>query len=59
MGIHKLDDNLNVTNKLLSETGTDKYLRNETAVNYNLSETKDKKVLEASNVLSVTLGVKW
>ena len=44
MGIHKLDDNLNVTNKLLSETGTDTYLRNETAVNYNLSETVISRV---------------
>lgn len=63
---YKLDDNLNVTNKLLSETGTDTYLRNETAINYNLSETVSVGFSNTytedpidNNVLSVTLGVKW
>ena len=63
---YKLNDTLNVTNKLLTETGTDTYLRNETAVNYSLS---DKVSLGFSNtytedpidnnVLSITIGVKW
>jgi putative salt-induced outer membrane protein YdiY len=63
---YKLNDTLNVTNKLLTETGTDTYLRNETAINYSLS---DKVSLGFSNtytedpidnnVLSVTIGVKW
>jgi putative salt-induced outer membrane protein YdiY len=63
---YKLDDNLNVTNKLLHETGTDTYLRNETAINYNLSEaitvgfsnTYTEDPID-NNVLSITLGVKW
>lgn len=63
---YKLNDTLNVTNKLLTETGTDTYLRNETSVNYSLS---DKVSLGFSNtytedpidnnVLSITIGVKW
>ncbi len=63
---YKLDDNLNVTNKLLSETGTDTYLRNETAINYSLTETVSVGFSNTytedpidNNVLSVTLGVKW
>ena len=63
---YKLDDNLNVTNKLLHETGSDTYLRNETAINYNLSEaitvgfsnTYTEDPID-NNVLSITLGVKW
>lgn len=63
---YKLNDSLNITNKLLNETGTDTYLRNETAINYSLN---DKVSLGFSNtytedpvnnnVLSVTIGVKW
>ena len=63
---YKLDDNLNVTNKLLHETGSDTYLRNETAINYNLSEaitvgfsnTYTEDPID-NNVLSITIGVKW
>tara|TARA_Y100001937_G_scaffold39280_1_gene55873 strand:- start:2158 stop:2820 length:663 start_codon:yes stop_codon:yes gene_type:complete len=63
---YKLQDNLSITNKLLSELGTDTYLRNETAINYSLTETvsigfsntytEDPK---DNNVLSITIGVKW
>ena len=63
---YKLGDNLNVTNKLLSETGTDNYLRNETGLNYNLTETVSIGFSNTytedpidNNVLSVTIGVKW
>ena len=63
---YKLGDNLNVTNKLLSETGTDTYLRNETAINYSLTETVSVGFSNTytedpidNNVLSITLGVKW
>ena len=63
---YKLGENLNVTNKLLSETGTDKYLRNETSLNYSLTEkvslgfsnTYTEDPID-NNVLSVTIGVKW
>lgn len=63
---YKLDKNLNVTNKLLHESGTDTYLRNETAINYNLSEAVTVGLSNTytedpidNNVLSITLGVKW
>ena len=63
---YKLGDNLNVTNKLLSETGTDNYLRNETGLNYNLTDTVSIGFSNTytedpidNNVLSVTIGVKW
>jgi len=63
---YKLNDTLNVTNKLLTETGTDTYLRNETAINYSLNEkvslgfsnTYTEDPID-NNVLSVTIGVKW
>ena len=57
---------MNITNKLLSETGTDNYLRNETSINYSLTEkvslgfsnTYTEDPID-NNVLSVTIGVKW
>ena len=63
---YKLNDSLNITNKLLNETGTDTYLRNETALNYSLTEqvsigfsnTYTEDPVD-NNVLSVTIGVKW
>ena len=63
---YKLNDSLNITNKLLNETGTDTYLRNETAINYSLTEkvslgfsnTYTEDPVD-NNVLSVTIGVKW
>ena len=63
---YKLGKNLNITNKLLSETGTDNYLRNETSINYSLTEkvslgfsnTYTEDPID-NNVLSVTIGVKW
>lgn len=63
---YKLNDSLNITNKLLNETGTDTYLRNETALNYSLTETVSIGFSNTytedpvdNNVLSVTIGVKW
>ena len=65
MDFLQVRENLNVTNKLLSETGTDKYLRNETSSNYSLTEkalgfsnTYTEDPID-NNVLSVTIGVKW
>ncbi len=63
---YKLSDDLSITNKTLTETGTANYLRNETAITYNLTElvtvgfsnTYTKDPID-NNVLSVTLGVKW
>ena len=63
---YKLNDSLSITNKLLNETGTDTYLRNETAINYSLNEkislgfsnTYTEDPID-NNVLSVTIGVKW
>jgi putative salt-induced outer membrane protein YdiY len=63
---YKLNDNLSVTNKLLTETGTDTYIRNETAISYSLSDavslgfsnTYTEDPID-NNVLSITIGVKW
>ena len=63
---YKLNDTLSVTNKLLTETGTDTNIRNETAINYSLSDkislgfsnTYTEDPID-NNVLSITIGVKW
>lgn len=63
---YKLSDDLSITNKTLTETGTSDYLRNETAITYNLTElvtvgfsnTYTEDPID-NNVLSVTIGVKW
>jgi len=63
---YKLSDNLSITNKILTETGTSDYLRNETAITYDLTElitvgfsnTYTEDPID-NNVLSVTIGVKW
>jgi len=63
---YKLSDDLSITNKTLTETGTTDYLRNETAITYNLTElvtvgfsnTYTEDPID-NNVLSVTIGVTW
>jgi hypothetical protein len=51
---------------LLSETGTDTYLRNETGINYSLTETVSIGLSNIytedpvdNNVLNVTIGITW
>lgn len=63
---YKLNDNLSITNKLLSETGTDTYLRNETGINYSLTDTVSIGLSNIytedpidNNVLNVTIGITW
>ena len=63
---YKLNDNISITNKLLSETGTDTYLRNETGINYSLTETVSIGLSNIytedpvdNNVLNVTIGITW
>jgi putative salt-induced outer membrane protein YdiY len=63
---YKLNDNISITNKLLSETGTDTYLRNETGINYSLTETVSIGLSNIytedpvdNHVLNVTIGITW
>ena len=65
---YKVSTNVNFTNKLLYEEGSDSevFIRNETSLNYNfsngtvlsLSNTYTEDPID-NNVLSVSIGRKW